>query len=185
MNELEKKYEETRSKRMRVENELELLANNETVKRYFALSKVEDELFREESQIFQKIRFNEFENCEHLFVDTIESNEHNRFCACVKCGLDSTTLREDKSWLTPNRLASYNYIKEHLHSDYNLIRSKGTHTDLILPFETAQNIYHQVIFEHGNINDEQVAEYMREKFYHTQVTEMKPKSLVLKKKCSR
>ena len=80
---------------------------------------------------------------------------------------------------------SYNYIKEHLHSDYNLIRSKGTHTDLILPFETAQNIYHQVIFEHGNINDEQAAEYMREKFYHTQVTEMKPKSLVLKKKCSR
>ena len=117
MNELEKKYEETRSKRMRVENELELLANNETVKRYFALSKMEDELFREESQIFQKIRFNEFENCEHLFVDTIESNEHNRFCACVKCGLDSTTLREDKSWLTPNRLASYNYIKEHLHTE--------------------------------------------------------------------
>ena len=161
MNELEKKYEETRRKRMRVENELELLANNETVKRY-----------------------NEFENCEHLFVDTIEGNEHNRFCTCVKCGLDSTTLREDKSWLTPDRLASYNYIKEHLHSDYNLIRSKGTHTDLILPFETAQNIYHQVIFEHGNINDEQAAEYMREKFYHTQVTEMKPKSLVLKKKCS-
>ena len=37
MNELEKRYEETRSKRMRVESELELLANNETVKKYFAL----------------------------------------------------------------------------------------------------------------------------------------------------
>lgn len=185
MNELEKKYEETRRKRMRVENELELLAKSETVKKYFALSKVEDELFKEESQIFQEIRFNEFENCEHLFVDTIESNEHNRFCACVKCGLDSTTLREDKSWLTPDRLASYNYIKEHLDDDHNLTKVKGTHTDLILPLDIAQDIYHQVIFEHGNINDEQAVEYMREKFNNTQVAEMKPKSLVLKKKCSR
>lgn len=185
MSDLEKKYEEIRNKRMQIETELKLLENSETVKKYFALSKVEDELFKEESQIYQEIKFNEFENCEHLFVDTIESNEHNRFCACVKCGLDSTTLREDKSWLNPDILASYNYIKEHLDGDHNLTKIKGIHTNLILPFEIAQDIYHQVIAEHSDIDDLQIAEYMKEKSYHTQFTEIKPKNFVLKKKCSK
>ncbi len=169
MQDLKAKYEQVANKKKNVENQINVLKEDATVKRYFELCKENDSLDEEQKELYKQIKFNEYSSCNHIWVTTLTTDGSDYFSAdsnwidyegCVKCGMDksflwlSGSIYNTPEWLTLDEKIIRSYMLSHCHNS-------GIHTGLLCDFELARSIYLKVKEIHPDIDDETAIKYLK------------------------
>lgn len=93
MENLKTKYDQIVLKREELIEQINVLAENESVKKYFELRSQNDELANQQKELYKQIKVEEYSSCNHIWVNTLhnydswEGRSYN-YCGCIKCGLD-------------------------------------------------------------------------------------------------
>ena len=158
MKDLKKELENVEEEKKLVDEQLELLFKSEDVKKYFELTAKQHKLRNTENELFKKIKNEEYDNCNHIWINISEDNNvlNKKIYGCIKCGLDK------RVWYTssPTRLeieqrAMYEYLRS---CYYN---KDGIQIDMPCEFELGKAIYKRIIETHPDIDDKTASIYLR------------------------
>ena len=164
MEKLKEKYDQIVAERQGVIEQINVLAENEFVKKYFALRKQNDKLVSEQEDLYRQIKVGEYSSCNHIWVNTLhdydswEGRSYD-YCGCVKCGLDERVLHlmesyRDPKLLTFNDRIMYDFMKGF---DYQV----GIDTGIMCDLDFAKSIYEKVKEIHPDADDATVVKYLR------------------------
>lgn len=159
MENLKSKYDKVVEDRKKVIQELDELKENEFVKRYFELSKIDNKLSIEQHGLYTKIKIEEFSSCDHLWitcefnVDKIDGHTE-RFDGCIKCGLNWKIFREDYNSLETVDERIMHYV---LNSDRAI--AEGHTLNEFCNLELGKAIYSKIIENNPNIDEETACKY--------------------------
>lgn len=164
MENLKEKYNQIVSERKDIINQINVLAENEIVKEYFALHQQNDKLASEQNDLYEQIKVGEYSSCYHIWVNTLhdrdrwEGRSYN-YHGCVKCGLDKRVFDlmerfHDPSWLTLEQRVMYDFMRNH-HSDY------GIDSNLLCDLDLAKAIYAKIKEVYPDIDDECAVKYLK------------------------
>ena len=163
MENLKDKYNQVVSERNDIIDKINVLAKNKTVKEYFSLRQQNDELAREQKNLYKQIKVGEYSSCNHIWVNTLhdvdcwEGRSYN-YHGCVKCGLDERVVHLTESyhspdWLTLEQRIMYDFIGNHSYGS-------GIDTNLLCDLDLARAIYSKIKEVHPDIDDETAVKYL-------------------------
>jgi len=164
MEDVKTEYEKVISERKEVLNELNLLTEDEKVKRFIELYEKEKTLANKQNGLYNKNKRLEYSSCDHIWVrvahdyDSWEGRGYD-YHGCVKCGLDGSVLLEMESlhnpqWLANDRRIMYDYIRN------NYGYYSGTHTDLSCDLETGMSLYKKIKSVFPEVDDDAIVKYL-------------------------
>lgn len=164
MEDLKEQYNHIVSERQTIIDQINVLAENETVKEYFSLRQQNDELARKQNDLYKQIKIGEYSSCNHIWVNTLhdydswEGRSYN-YHGCVKCGLDERIFHLMESyhspdWLTLDQRIMYDYMKNHSYKS-------GIDTNLLCDIDLAKAIYAKIKEVHPDIDDETAVKYLK------------------------
>ena len=164
MSELKEKYDKITEERRKIIEEIKELEKDNNVKKYLESTKKNTELFEEQMLVYQNLKMEEYESCEHLMIctridyDRIEGRS-NRYYGCIKCKLDTSVseLRaSDLKYFSLDKKVMYNYLdKSNIH--YHIINDNEITCDLDL----AHAIYTKIKENNPDIDDKTIVEYLK------------------------
>ena len=165
MENMKNQYDKIVSERKELIKEINSLAENEIVKKYFELCNKNDKLATQQKDLYKQIKVGEYSSCNHIWVNTLheydswEGRSYN-YDGCVKCGLDQRVFRlmeiyHKPDLLTPNQRIMYDYMINHL--SYK----SGTYTNLLCDLDLASAIYKRIMKVHPDIDDETAIKYLK------------------------
>ena len=164
MENLKEKYNHIVSERQTIIDQINVLAENETVKEYFALREQNDKLASQQKDLYKQIKVEEYSSCNHIWVNTLhdydswEGRSYN-YHGCVKCGLDKRVFHlmerfHSLDWLTLDQQIMYDFVENH-HS------SSGINSNLLCDLDLAKAIYAKIKKVHPDIDDETAVKYLK------------------------
>lgn len=164
MENLKDKYNQVVSERKDIIDKINVLAENETVKEYFSLRQQNDELAREQNNLYKQIKVGEYSSCNHIWVNTLhdydswEGRSYN-YHGCVKCGLDKRVFHLMESyhspdWLTLDQRIMYDFMRNHSYGS-------GIDTNLLCDLDLARAVYAKIKEVHPDIDDETAVKYLK------------------------
>lgn len=155
------KYEEIKIEREKIEAQLLILADTETVKKYLELCQKNFELSIQQEYLYKKLKVNSYSLCNHIWV-IIDNNKNNKYsnnhCGCIKCGLDKRVfylmqLYHDLDYLTVDQKIMYEFMRKHF-------VDSGTKTGIFCDFDLAKAVYAKIMEAHPDIDDETAIKYL-------------------------
>ena len=164
MEDLKEQYNHIVSERQTIIDQINVLAENETVKEYFALREQNEKLASQQKDLYKQIKVEEYSSCNHIWVNTLhdydswEGRSYN-YHGCVKCGLDKRVFHlmerfHSLDWLTLDQRIMYDFVKNH-HS------SSGINSNLLCDLDLAKAIYAKIKKVHPDIDDETAVKYLK------------------------
>lgn len=164
MESLKKQYDQIISERKELIEQINVLAEDESVKKYFELCQQNDKLARQQKDLYKQIKVGEYSSCNHIWVNTLhdydsyEGRSYN-YDGCVKCGLDQRVFHLMESyhspdWLTLNQRIMYDYMRNHSYKS-------GIDTNLLCDLDLAKAIYAKIKEVHPDIDDETAVKYLK------------------------
>ena len=164
MEDLKEQYNHIVSERQTIIYQINVLAENETVKEYFALRKQNDKLASQQMDLYKQIKVGEYSSCNHIWVNTLhdydswEGRSYN-YHGCVKCGLDRRVFHlmeilHSPDWLILDQRIMYDYMKNHSYKS-------GIDTNLLCDLDLAKAIYAKIKEVHPDIDDETAVKYLK------------------------
>ncbi len=164
MEDLKEQYNHIVSERQTIIDQINVLAENETVKEYFALREQNDKLASQQKDLYKQIKVGEYSSCNHIWVNTLhdydswEGRSYN-YHGCVKCGLDKRVFHlmerfHSPDWLTLDQRIMYDYMKNHSYKS-------GIDTNLLCNLDLAKAIYAKIKEVHPDIDDETAVKYLK------------------------
>lgn len=165
MENLKAKYEQIVSKRKDLTEQIEALAEDEKVKRYFELRSQNNQLARKQNDLYSQIKVIEYSACNHVWVNTLheydryEGRSYN-YCGCIKCGLDKRVFRLVESYqgldgLTLDQVVMYQFMKDgHAYG-------KGIDTHIMCDLDLARAIYSKIKEVYPDIDDAKAIKYLK------------------------
>ena len=164
MENLKDKYNQIISERKKIIDKINVLAENETVKEYFSMRQRNDELAREQKNLYKQIKVGEYSSCNHIWVNTLhdydswEGRSYN-YHGCVKCGLDKRVFHLMESyhspdWLTLDQRIMYDFMRNHSYGS-------GIDTNLLCDLDLARAVYSKIKEVHPDIDDETAVKYLK------------------------
>lgn len=164
MDTLKKEYEQVISERKNITEQIKVLAENETVKKYFSLCEQNDRLSKKQRDLYTQIKFGEYLTCNHIWVtalheyDSWEGRSYN-YRGCVKCGLDRRVFHLMKSchnpeWLTFDQRIMYDFMMNHS-------SSREIDSNLLCDLDLAKAIYAKIKEVHPDIDDVTAIKYLK------------------------
>lgn len=164
MEDLKEKYDQIVSQRKGIIDEINVLAEDETVKKYFELRKQNDELAIQQKDLYKQIKIGEYSSCHHIWVNTLhdydswEGRSYN-YHGCVKCGLDKRVFHLMESyhspdWLTLDQRIMYDFMRNHS-------SGSGINSNLLCDLDLAKAIYTKIKEVHPDIDDETAVKYLK------------------------
>ena len=164
MEDLKEQYNHIVSERQTIIDQINVLAENETVKEYFALREQNEKLASQQKDLYKQIKVEEYSSCNHIWVNTLhdydswEGRSYN-YHGCVKCGLDKRVFHlmerfHSLDWLTLDQRIMYDFVKNH-HS------SSGINSNLLCDLDLAKAIYAKIKEVHPDIDDETAVKYLK------------------------
>lgn len=164
MEDLKEQYNHIVSERQTIIDQINVLAENETVKEYFALREQNDKLASQQKDLYKQIKVGEYSSCNHIWVNTLhdydswEGRSYN-YHGCVKCGLDKRVFHlmerfHSPDWLTLDQRIMYDYMKNHSYKS-------GIDTNLLCDLDLAKAIYAKIKEVHPDIDDETAVKYLK------------------------
>ena len=156
-------YQDVKSKRNELQNEIQILENNEMVKKYFQLLSRDLQLSHEENSLYTDIMNEKYSNCNHIWVRTLLEGEtsgldaflHNYY-GCIKCGLDykvfsdANKVNNNLDFLTLDEKVMYEYLKNN-----NPFRKENS-ISVLCDIDLAKEIYSDIKAKYPNMDDETV-----------------------------
>lgn len=162
MSELEKKYNEVIGEKIKIGEKINLLEKtSEEVKEYLGLLEQIKSLNNEELDLYESIKEEEYDSCEHVLVcseknfDIYNSGATRQSCGCIKCGLDNSVLNYSRHYMymSLDRKIMYDYLRSHY-----LV---GIETKISCDLDLAQAIYSKIKETYPGIDDETVIIYFK------------------------
>ena len=156
MSNLKKEYDEVTEQRKRIIEEIKPIEENDVVKKYFELKKQNEILYEKQLTLYQKMKNEEYECCEHILIyseiehDSYEGRTYRSY-GRIKCGLDDSILKRDRKWLPFSQKIIYDYLSEKYLS--------GREVKIVCDLDLAQAIYSKIKETHPDIDDETVVKY--------------------------
>ncbi len=169
MDNLKKQYDQIVSERKDIIEQIKVLAENETVKKYFSLRELNDKLSKQQNDLYTQIKFGEYLSCNHIWVTTLheydswEGRSYN-YRGCVKCGLDRRVFHLMKSyhnpeWLTFDQRIMYDFMMNHS-------LNRGIDSNLLCDLDLAKAIYAKIKEVHPDIDDMTAIKYLKAALYN-------------------
>ena len=161
MSELEKELERLKDQRRGIIKEMQSLEKSEIIKRYFELKKLNEEMCRDEKKLYQKVKEEQFDSCNHILVySDISYDEYDghtcRRKGCIKCGLDESVLDRDIDCLSDTQKIMRSYLK-----DLWFGIEDGIKTEISCDLNLAAAIYSRIKEANPLIDDELAVKYFK------------------------
>lgn len=162
MGSLKEQYDKIVTERKELIEQINALADDKTVKKYFELRSQNDKLSNQQRDLYKQIKIEEYSSCNHIWVDTLhdydswEGRSYN-YCGCIKCGLDKRVLMEsyhNSAWLTLDQRIMYDILRNHSYR-------AGIDTNLLCDLDLAKAIYSKIEEVHHDIDDETAIKYFK------------------------
>ena len=132
------------------------LENNNLIKRYNELLEEKEELLLLRRQTYIKMKKQEYENCEHLWLIGYDED------FCLKCGLSTHYKfiidKSDYYRLDLDHRIMHDYLKDK--NLYELIHKCGLVTYIHEDNSLVIEMYNKIKDKYSNINDEQIIHYI-------------------------
>lgn len=171
MDNLKKQYDQIISERKDIREQMKVLAETETVKKYFFLRELNDKLSKQQNDLYTQIKFEEYSSCNHIWVttshkyDSWDGRVYN-YCGCVKCSLDRGVFSyHNPEWLTLDQRIMYDFMMSHS-------SSRGIKTNISCDLDLAKAIYAKIKESHPNIDDETAVKYLKVALYNIRNTKV-------------
>ena len=155
-------YEEIVEERKKVLSEIDVLKENDIVKKYFELCKRNSNLSRTENELYSQIKQDDYTYCNHIWVNVLKDHDEYEgtteiYCGCIKCGLDEKILylmeyNPNYNSLTQDEKIMYDYMQDNY---YN----RGIHSKVFCNLDLAMSIYKKIKEKHPNIDDKTALKY--------------------------
>ena len=158
MTDLNDKYNEIINKRQQINKQLQDIMSSPILKKYFRLKEEDSKLYFEELELYRRIKYNEYNNCNHLLVyskvtfDNFDCKTY-KACGCIKCGIDSAILDFKKNDLPFDKQVMYDYFSDHC--------LYGNIIDEECDLELAHAIYSKIVEVYPNIDEDRLIKYFR------------------------
>ena len=150
------------SEKERIEEQIHELKNNDVVKRYFDLCNQNEQLAKQQKDLYKQAKVEEYSSCNHIWVNTFhERDSYERrsynYHGCIKCGLDEKVfyLRDqiyNIDIFTPEQRIMYDFMQEHSYHN-------GIVTKIFCNLDLAKAIYSKIKETYPDIDDETAKEY--------------------------
>ena len=166
-----KQYEICTQHLINISDRLLKLQKNPAVQEYMRLEREYEETKEEQDEIFQKMKYAEYDSCSHILVYTkeeyVKEEEHTyTYQGCIKCGLDESILKSNEKNRSLEDQTQYDYL-----------RSKGEtltglHTEVECGIALAQKIYEEIKAENKDITDEQLVDLFIQAYTNMKTTDI-------------
>ena len=164
MDNLKEQYDQIESERKGIIEQINALAENETVKKYFSLCEQNDKLSKQQKDLYKQIKVREYSSCKHIWVNTLheydgwEGRSYNYF-GCVKCGLDRRVFHliensQSLEELTLDQRIMYDFMMNHS-------SNRGIDSKLLCDLDLAKAIYAKIKEVHPDIDDKTAIRYLK------------------------
>ena len=164
MEDLKKEYEKILLERKSILDKINILAENESVKKYFSLCKQNNKLANQEMDLYKRIKVKEYSSCNHMWItilhdyDRAEGRSYNYY-GCVKCGLNERPKYlmgwySNPDELKPDDKIMYDYLQNHGSLNGNIVK-------LFCDLNLANSIYSKIKNAHPNIDDETAIKFLK------------------------
>lgn len=185
------KYAEIIETRRKIENEINELEQDEKIQRYLSLKEENKHLSDEQSYLYRRVKMNEYQKCNHIWVNSkiiyndMMNNAITR-CGCIKCGLDQSVTDRQRGWLTFDEQVMYDFLTQNP-TNINI----GTDTDINCDLSLAKAIYKRIDEKKHNasaIDKIKYLEYALYKIRDSKVTDERKNNRIKRlglKKCFR
>lgn len=169
---LKNEYEKERQNLETLHQTLEVLKQDDSVKKYIALQESESNLFEKCNRLYREVKNKEFSSCSHIWIVTsIEIDRYEgrsyRHYGCIKCGL-SEEISKFYEWgyERGRELHLSNIPIEHrvicdFLNEYPSVLLSGTHLNLQCNFNLARAICIKLKQKYPNIDDETLIKYLK------------------------
>ncbi len=174
MENLRAKYEQIVLKEKKLIEQINALADDEKVKKYFELSNQNNELENLQKKLYKQMKIEEYSSCNHIWItavqdyDSFEGHKHD-YCGCIKCGLDkSIFLRKRYTKIYNKKLDSFT-LDQRIMYDFIVsdnTSSKGINTNILCNLDLAKAIYSKIKEVHPDIDDETAIKYFKVALYN-------------------
>lgn len=169
MENLKAKYDKILSQRKNLTEQINILANDENVRKYLELNKQKEELAKEQKKLYRKVKYEDYSSCNHIWVTTLSDYDSSEgrsyyYHGCIKCGLDKSLLRLSETFcggycngidmLTPSQRIMYDFMSTHS-------CGYGIYTNLLCDLDLAKAIYAKIKAAHPNVDDETAIKYLK------------------------
>jgi hypothetical protein len=154
--------------RERLAEKKERLENEESIRRYRLLNKIDRRLLNEQHSMYERIQTNLYDKCNHILVYTrINEDRRGRIykkCGCIKCGLDENKLGINR--LSFEDKVMQDYLKKHK----SYINGLDLHIECDLSLGMA--VYSKILEKHPNIDDSTAVRYFMYAINHIKFVEV-------------
>ena len=148
MKKAKKKYLAVLEEIQKNNQEINDLKNNENVRRYLELLKMNLDLEYVRIGAYKDMKREEYYNCNHIWI--IVSTKPETY-GCIKCGLDHRIYNYSKD-LTLDEQIMHDYLDEYISFD-------GTFTDIYCDIDLATKIFKKIKENNPHISDELALKY--------------------------
>lgn len=178
MENLKTKYDQIVSERKGLIEQINVLAEDETVKKYLQLRSQNDKLANQQKDLYEQIKVEEYSSCNHIWVNTLhdydrwEGRSYN-YCGCIKCGLDRRVFHlmegyhSSLDWLTLDQRIMYDFMAGR-HTTYGT----GINTHILCDLDLAKAIYSKIKEVHPDMDDETAIKYFRAALHNIRGTKV-------------
>jgi len=162
MENLNTTYEKLISERQKVIDELNILKQNEFVKKYLELVEKNKNLYNQQKDIITENKNQEYASCNHIWVIThVEKDGFGcvieRQNGCIKCGLNELALKKDQIYDGIDMASFEERIMINYLHGYPLRR--GIVSKELCNIDLATAIYSKIKENNPDINDETALKY--------------------------
>ena len=168
MEDFKTEYEKVTLERECVAEKINALSQDEKIKEYFSLCKLNEELANKQKDLYKSMKVSEYSSCNHIWVtilhdsDSAEGRSY-KYHGCIKCGLNEMPFYLMEWCRTPDELKLDDRIMYDLLK--NQLSLKGTNTYLFCDLKLAKAIYSKIKEAHPDISDETAVKYLRVALY--------------------
>lgn len=158
MDNLKEEYDEIVNENEEVLDQINVLEQDDKVKKYFELCDLRDKLVDKQKELYNQIKINEYLSCNHIWVRTfIDYEKNKRYCGCIKCGLNQVVFYLNKLFNAVNMLS----LDQQIMFDYmkNNSYMNGIDTEILCDFDLAKAIYLRIKELYPNLDDETIIKY--------------------------
>ena len=116
INKQRKQYKNLLNERKKILDRINQLEQNDVVKEYNSLLEQNNEKYFQETELYKKIKTYEYENCDHVLVETYTDCESGyggrtyHYYGCIKCGCNEY-VKEKRYYLTEEEKLMLDYIE--------------------------------------------------------------------------
>ena len=162
MKDLVNQYNKLLEEGSTINNELNILKENESVKRYLELCKAREDNYSKNNEVYKKILRKRYQTCNHVLVESYYKNYGDyegrsyHYYGCIKCGLDESVLDSEYDCFTIEEK-----VMKELMSDTYFDYINGIRTGISYDLSKSRYLYEEIKNNNPGLSEEALIEIFK------------------------